>query len=148
MVTVPDFSVPHTQFWCLWKEDPLGFTIHHPELIMLNNIKSYRHWSALIFFFYHTDFFLFHIKIHEISPGAIQTSNGLKVTCLMSLYFKSEGDTMKNEIPATGVLVHVNRLKTWNISKHLYCPSNGRTISDIYLNVNVVDLSKHQLGWQ
>ncbi len=27
-------------------------------------------------------------------------SNGLKVTCLMSLYFKSEEDTMKNEIPA------------------------------------------------
>ncbi len=25
---------------------------------------------------------------------------GLKVTCLMSLYFKSEEDTMKNEIPA------------------------------------------------
>ncbi len=42
-------------------------------------------------------FFLFHIKIHEISPGAIQKSNGLKVTCLMSLYFKSE-DTMKNVI--------------------------------------------------
>ncbi len=36
------------------------------------------------------------IKIHEISPGAIQKSNGLKVTCLMSLYFKSEEDTMKN----------------------------------------------------
>ncbi len=54
-------------------------------------------WKKL----YHTDFFLFHIKIHEISPGAIQKSNGLKVTCLMSLYFKSEEDTMKNEIPAT-----------------------------------------------
>ncbi len=26
-------------------------------------------------------FFLFHIKIHEISPEAIQKSNGLKVTC-------------------------------------------------------------------
>ncbi len=44
-------------------------------------------------------FLLFHIKIHEISPEAIQKSNGLKVTCLMSLYFKSEEDTMKNEIP-------------------------------------------------
>ncbi len=33
--------------------------------------------------------------MHEISPGAIQKSNGLKVTCLMSLYFKSEEDTMK-----------------------------------------------------
>ncbi len=43
MVTSPDFSVPHTQLWCLWKEDPLAFTIHHPELIMLKNIKSYRH---------------------------------------------------------------------------------------------------------
>ncbi len=42
MVTVPDFSVPHTQFWCLWKEDHLGFTFHHPELIMLKNVKSYR----------------------------------------------------------------------------------------------------------
>ncbi len=43
--------------------------------------------------------FLFHKQIHEISPGAIQKSNGLKVTCLMSLYFKFEEDTMKNEIP-------------------------------------------------
>ncbi len=34
------------------------------------------------------NFFLTHIKIHEISPGEIQKSNGLKVTCLMSLYFK------------------------------------------------------------
>ncbi len=38
---------------------------------------------------------LFHIKIHEIGPGAIQKSKGLKVTYLMSLYFKSEEDTMK-----------------------------------------------------
>ncbi len=30
----------------------------------------------------------------------IQKSNGLKVTCLMSLYFKSEEDTIINEIPA------------------------------------------------
>ncbi len=43
--------------------------------------------------------FLFHKQIHEISPGAIQKSNGLKVTCLMSLYYKFEEDTMKNEIP-------------------------------------------------
>ncbi len=105
MVTVPDFSVPHTQFWCLWKEDPLGFTIHHPELIMLKNIKSYRHWSALIKIVPHWIFFKFNIKIHEISPGEIQKSNGLKVTCLMSLYFKSEEDTMKNEIPAAIFLV-------------------------------------------
>ncbi len=106
MVTAPDFSVPHTQFWCLWKEDPLGFTIHHPsELIMLKNIKSYRHWSALIKIVPHWLFFLFHIKIHEISPEAIQKSNGLKVTCLMSLYFKSEEDTMKNEITAAIFLV-------------------------------------------
>ncbi len=54
---------------------------------------------------YYTEFFLFHIKIHEISPGEIQKSNGLKVTCLMSLYFKSEEDTMKNEIPADIFLV-------------------------------------------
>ncbi len=100
MVTVPDFSVTHTQFWCLWKEDPLGFSIHHPALIMLKNLKLLtlkcleKNCTTLIFF-------LFHIKIHEISPGAIQKSNGLKVTCLMSLYFKSEEDTMKNEIPAT-----------------------------------------------
>ncbi len=65
---------------------------------MLKNIKSYRHCldkncTTL-------NFFLPHIKIHEISPEAIQKSNGLKVTCLMSLYFKSEEDTMKNEIPA------------------------------------------------
>ncbi len=47
--------------------------------------------------FYHTEcFFLFHKQIHEISPGGIQKSNGLKVTCLMSLYFKFEEDTMKN----------------------------------------------------
>ncbi len=105
MVTAPDFSVPHTQLWCLWKEDPLAFTIHHPELIMLKNIKSYRHWSALIKIVPHWIFFLFHIKIHEISPGEIQKSNGLKVTCLMSLYFKSEEDTMKNEIPAAIFLV-------------------------------------------
>ncbi len=30
-------------------------------------------------------------------PGAIQKSNGLKVTRLMSLYFKSEEDIMKDE---------------------------------------------------
>ncbi len=41
---------------------------------------------------------MYFIKIHEISPGAIQKSNGLKVTCLTSLYFESEEDTMKNEI--------------------------------------------------
>ncbi len=91
----------HTQFWCLCKEDPLGFTIHHPELIMLKKIKSYRDWSALKKV-YHTELkkiiIVFHIKIHEISPGAIQKSNGLKVICLMSSYFKSEEDTMKNEI--------------------------------------------------
>ncbi len=45
-------------------------------------------------------FFLFHKQIHEISPGAIQKNNGLKVTCIMSLYFKFEEDTMKNEILA------------------------------------------------
>ncbi len=50
-------------------------------------------------------FFLFHKQIHEISPGAIQKSNGLKVTCLMSLYFKFEEDTMKNEIPAVIFLI-------------------------------------------
>ncbi len=33
--------------------------------------------------------------MHEISPGAIQKSNGLKVT---SQYFKSEEDIVKNEI--------------------------------------------------
>ncbi len=37
---------------------------------------------------------------YQIIPGEIQKSNGLKFTCLMSLYFKSEEDTMKNEIPA------------------------------------------------
>ncbi len=56
--------------------------------------------------FYHTEcFLLFHKQIHEISPGAIQKSNGLKVTCLMSLYFKFEEDTMKNEIPAVIFLI-------------------------------------------
>ncbi len=34
----------------------------------------------------------------EISHGAIQKSNGLKVTCLVSIYLKSEEDSMKNEI--------------------------------------------------
>ncbi len=33
-----------------------------------------------------------------MSPGAIQKSNGLKVTCLMSLYLKSEEDSMENLI--------------------------------------------------
>ncbi len=42
IITGADFSVLHTQCWCLFKEDPLGFTIHHPELIMLKKIKSYR----------------------------------------------------------------------------------------------------------
>ncbi len=37
----------HTQFWCLFKEDILGFTIHNPELIMLKKVKSYRDWSVL-----------------------------------------------------------------------------------------------------
>ncbi len=60
--------------------------------------------------FYHTEcFFLFHKQIHEISPGAIQKSNGLKVTCLMSLYFKFEEDTMKNEIPAIIFLIIFSR---------------------------------------
>ncbi len=53
-----------------------------------------KNCTTLIFFL------IFHIKIHEISPGAIQKRNGLKVTCLMSFYFKSEDETMKNEIPA------------------------------------------------
>ncbi len=45
---------------------------------------------------------VFHIKIHEISPGAIQKSNGLKFTCLMSLYLKSKEDTMnKFDFPET-----------------------------------------------
>ncbi len=48
MVTFPDNNVLHTQFMYLWKEDTLGFTMHHPELIMLlKKIKSYRHLSAL-----------------------------------------------------------------------------------------------------
>ncbi len=80
MVTVPDFSVPHTPFWCLWKEDPLGSTRVDNAQKLLKK--------------------LFHIKIHEISPGEIQKSNVLKDTCLMSSYFKSEEYTMKNEIPA------------------------------------------------
>ncbi len=34
---------------------------------------------------YHTFFiYLFHLKLHEISPVAIQQSDGLKVTCLRS----------------------------------------------------------------
>ncbi len=44
IITGADFSVLHTQFY---KEAPLGFTIHHPKLIMLKNIKMYRDWSAL-----------------------------------------------------------------------------------------------------
>ncbi len=63
-------------------------------------IKSYRHWSALKNVLPHWMFFLFHEQIHEISPGAIQKSNGLKVTCLMSLYFTFEENTMKNEFLA------------------------------------------------
>ncbi len=39
ITTGADFSVLHTQ--------SLGFTVHHPELIMLKKIKSYRDWSAL-----------------------------------------------------------------------------------------------------
>ncbi len=121
----------HTQFWCLWKEDPLGFTIHHPELIMLKKIKSYRDWSALKKIVPHWYSFLFHIKIHEISPGAIQKSNGLRVTCLMSLYFKSEEDTMKNDswdfssilvlaYCAKQLIFHSMNLKTWLSKVCLY----------------------------
>ncbi len=105
MVTFPDNNMLHTQFMSIWKEDTLGFTMHHPELIMLKKIKSYRHWSALKNVLPHWMFFLFHKQIHEISPGAIQKSNGLKVTCLMSLYFKFEEDAMKNEIPAIIFLI-------------------------------------------
>ncbi len=50
---------------------------------------------------YHTDFFFYFFisyKMHDIIPGVIQKSIVLKCTCLMSLYFKSEEDTMKNEI--------------------------------------------------
>ncbi len=47
IITVADFSVLHTQFWCLCKEDPLGFSIHQPELIKIKNIKGYRDRSAL-----------------------------------------------------------------------------------------------------
>ncbi len=47
MITVADFSVLHTQLWSLCKEDPLGFIIVHPELIMLKKIKSYRDKSVL-----------------------------------------------------------------------------------------------------
>ncbi len=42
IITGADFSVLHTQFRCLSKEDPLDFTIHHPELIILKKIKRYR----------------------------------------------------------------------------------------------------------
>ncbi len=49
-------------------------------------------------FFTTLNIFLFHIQKHEISPGAIQKSNGLKD---YSLYFKFEEDTMKNEILVT-----------------------------------------------
>ncbi len=118
MVTAPDFSVPHTQFWSLWKEDPLGFTIHHPELIMLKNIKSYRHWSALIKIVPHWIFFLFHIKIHEISPEAIQKSNGLKHMS-HEIYLKSEEDTMKNEIPAAIFLVPSRMGVIWSYFRTL-----------------------------
>ncbi len=84
----------HTNFGCLWKE-PLGFTIHHPELIMLKKIKSYREWSALKKV-YHAEY-----KINKNTWNKSWSNpekNGLKVTCLMSLYFTSEENTMKNEI--------------------------------------------------
>ncbi len=42
IATVPDFSLLHTQCRYIWKEDTLGFTIHHPEFIMLKKIKIYR----------------------------------------------------------------------------------------------------------
>ncbi len=56
-------------------------------------IKSYWDWSALKKCTTpnkKNEQIVFHIQIHVTSPGAIQKSNGLKVTCLMSLYFKSE----------------------------------------------------------
>ncbi len=56
-------------------------------------MKTFRNYSADP-----ESAFFFHIKIHEMSPGAIQKSNGLKVTCLMSLYLKSEEDSMENQI--------------------------------------------------
>ncbi len=40
MVTFPDNNVLHTQCMYLWKEDTLGFTMHHPELIMLKKKKK------------------------------------------------------------------------------------------------------------
>ncbi len=85
MVTAPDFSVPHTQFWLSLEEDPLGFTIHHPELIMLKNIKTYRHWSALIKIVPHW-FFFNSYKNTLKSVLSNPEKYGLKVTCLMSLY--------------------------------------------------------------
>ncbi len=87
--------------WCLFKEDILGFTIHNPELIMLKKkkvIETEVPWKKCTTLNEKIMIIVFHIKIHEISPEAIQKSNGLKVTYLMSLYFKSEEDTMTKEI--------------------------------------------------
>ncbi len=75
------------------------FVLYYPSSRIDNaqKDKMYRDWSGKKVF--HTEckklIIAFQIKIHEISPGAIQKSNGLKVTCLMSIYFKSEDDTMK-----------------------------------------------------
>ncbi len=72
IITGADFSVPHKQFWCLCKEDPLGL-LSIIQLIMLKKIISYRDWSALKKEFqtewkknlYNNN--NNHIKIHEIS---------------------------------------------------------------------------------
>ncbi len=77
-ITGADFSVLHTRCLCLFKEDPLGFTIHHQELIMLKKIKSYKDWSALkkkVLHWMKKNHNCISYKIHEISPGAIQKSN-------------------------------------------------------------------------
>ncbi len=91
---------------------------------------------------------VFHIKILEISPGAIQKSNGLKVTCLMRLYFKSEEDTMKNLIflrlyiappPHTRLRINIfiyqmywRVLQTIKLFQSLYIPMHAFQLYNYY----------------
>ncbi len=78
---------------------PFGLYYPSPELIMLKKYKSYRHWSALIKIVPHwISFFISYKKYMKSVLEKSRKVMGWKSTCLMSLYFKSEEDTMKNEI--------------------------------------------------
>ncbi len=112
MITVAGFHVLHTIVVSLQRRH-FGLYYHHPELIMLKKIKSYRYWSALKKCVPHLNLlYIFHIKIHEIWPEQSRKVMGWK-SCLMSLYFKSEEDTTKNEIFQRLYIQYVSSSRLW-----------------------------------